>query len=409
VVAKAPGATEIALLTGGGDRPYAFGLAKALTSKGVYLDFIGSDELDSPELRSAPGLNFLNLRGSQRPNSRLREKISRVIRYYSRLIRYALVAKPRLFHILWNNKFQFFDRTVLMLYYKMLRKKVVLTAHNINAGARDSNDSHFNRLTLKLQYRLADHIFVHTEKMKSELVNNFTVSARAISVIPFGINNSVLDTDLTPLEAKERLGVGHDERTLLFFGSIAPYKGLEYLTAAFGHLITSGGNYRLIVAGGPKEHADAAYMDSVLGTLRPDVVRKRAILKPRFIPDDETEVYFKAADVLVLPYTHIFQSGVLFLGYKFGLPVIAADVGSLREDIVAGETGFLFKPKDPVDLVETIKMYFASDLYESLSKSRHEIRNYAQERHSWDRVGEVTRSVYVQLLANRGCRDHVRL
>jgi glycosyltransferase involved in cell wall biosynthesis len=52
------------------------------------------------------------------------------------------------------------------------------------------------------------------------------------------------------------------------------------------------------------------------------------------------EVYLKAADVMVLPYNEIFQSGVLFLGYSFGLPVIATDVGSFREEIVEGERGF---------------------------------------------------------------------
>ena len=63
------------------------------------------------------------------------------------------------------------------------------------------------------------------------------------------------------------------------------------------------------------------------------------ILKIEYVPDAETEVYFKAADVLALPYTHIFQSGVLSLGYGFGLPVIAADVGSLKEEIIEGKTG----------------------------------------------------------------------
>ncbi len=77
-----------------------------------------------------------------------------------------------------------------------------------------------------------------------------------------------------------------------------------------------------------------------------------------FIPDDETEVYFKAADVLVLPYRHIYQSGVLFLGYSFGLPVLAADVGALKEDIVEGKTGFVFRPEDPADLAETIARLF---------------------------------------------------
>ena len=95
--------------------------------------------------------------------------------YYARLIRYAATAKPRIFHILWNNKFESFDRTLLMLYYKVLGKKIVLTVHNVNAGRRDSKDTRLNRLTLRIQYRLADHIFVHTEKMKRELIEEFGV------------------------------------------------------------------------------------------------------------------------------------------------------------------------------------------------------------------------------------------
>ena len=80
----------------------------------------------------------------------------------------------------------------------------------------------------------------------------------------------------------------------------------------------------------------------------------RVIEKIEYVPDEATELYFKAADVLVLPYVRVFQSGVLFLGYSFGLPVIAADVGSLKEEIVEGKTGFVFKPQDSSDLARTI-------------------------------------------------------
>ncbi len=65
-----------------------------------------------------------------------------------------------------------------MLYYKMLGKKIVFTAHNINAGLRDSSDSAWNRWTLKIQYHLSDHIFVHTEKMKHELMKDFKVGEK---------------------------------------------------------------------------------------------------------------------------------------------------------------------------------------------------------------------------------------
>src|SRR5215469_2785245 len=172
---------SVALLTGGGDRPYVFGLVTSLVSKGVALDVIGSDELDSREIHGQPGVKFLNLRGNQRPDAGLPTKVLRVLRYYAKLICYAAKAKPKIFHILWNNKFELFDRTLLMLYYRLLGKKVVFTAHNVNAGRRDSQDTLLNRISLRMQYQLADCIFVHTEKMKQELVSEFAVSqSRAV-------------------------------------------------------------------------------------------------------------------------------------------------------------------------------------------------------------------------------------
>ena len=95
----------------------------ALVSKGVNLDIVGSDEIDSPELHTTPNLRFLNFRGSQRSNANFAEKLSKLLVYYAKLIRYAARSKPKILHILWNNKFEFFDRTILMLYYKAAGKK----------------------------------------------------------------------------------------------------------------------------------------------------------------------------------------------------------------------------------------------------------------------------------------------
>ena len=393
----------VTLLTGGGDRPYAFGLATELISKGAALDLIASDELDCPDFHGAPGVRFLNLRGEQRPDASLVRKMTRVLMYYAKLIRYAATADPKIFHILWNNKFLFFDRTLLTVYYKLLGKKIVLTLHNVNAGRRDSADSSLNRITLRVQYRLADHTFVHTEKMKSELIEEFGVRGTRVTVIPFGINNSVPNTSLTPIEAKRRLGIRDAEKTILFFGNIAQYKGLEYLVEAFQRLLAQHDDYRLIIAGRPKNCE--AYWAALREVIREDILQGRVLLREDYIPDDETEIYFKAADVVALPYRHIYQSGVLFLGYSFGLPVLAADVGSLRDDVVEGKTGFVFRPEDPIDLARAIKQYFGSDLYADLSSRRQEIKDYATERHSWDIVGQMTMSVYTDLLRLRSPRE----
>jgi len=391
----APGIAA-SLLTGGSDRPYVFGLTTSLTPKGVAFDLIGSDELDLPEFRNQFGVKFMNLRGSLEPDARFAEKVFRVLLYYARLFGYAATAKPDIFHILWNNKFEYFDRTLLMLYYRFLGKKIVLTVHNVNANRRDLTDTFLNRLTLRVQYRLTHHIFVHTEKMKRELMEDFGVRGARITVIPFGINNAAPTTSLTSAEAKQRLGLRRDEKAVLFFGRITPYKGLEYLTAAFRQVVARGENYRLMIAG--RQDRCPEYWNAILDKIHEDVERGQILLRADFIPDSEVEVYFKAADVLVLPYRDIYQSGVLFLGHGFGLPVIAADVGSLKDEIVEGKTGFSFRPEDPEDMARAIERYFASDLYKDLDSRRHEILRYATERHSWDLVGRMTTQVYANLL-----------
>jgi D-inositol-3-phosphate glycosyltransferase len=394
---------QVTLLTGGRDPHYAEGLARALAANGVRLDFIGSDVLESSSLRAAPGLRFLNLRGSQRQDASLPGKIARVLTYYFRLLRYSAVAKPKIFHILWNNRFETLDRTLMMLYYKALGKKVVLTVHNVNAGKRDGNDSLLNRLTLRIQYQLADHLFVHTEAMENELAQDFGVRKRAVTVIPFGINNIVPDTELTVTEAKQRLGIRNDEKTILFFGAIQPYKGVEYLLAAFQLLVASDRNYRLIIAGEVKRES-RRYAEQIGEIIEGELKGTGVIQRFEFIPDEEVELYFKAADLLVLPYKEIFQSGVLFLAYCFGLPVVATDVGSLREEIIEGRTGFLCPPENPGELAQAIRIYFQSDCFKELPSRRGEIREFAGRRHAWNAVSEQTRNVYTDLLAGTNHR-----
>lgn len=387
---------SVALLTGGGDKPYALGMAMALSAAGIFLDFIGSDDLEVPELLNDPHIRFLNLRGAQNPDSSVRQKVARVTLYYVRLLKYAASAEPRIFHVLWNNKLQLFDRTCLMLYYKALGKKITYTVHNVNAGERDANDTWLNRLSLRVQYHLVDHLFVHTDKMKRGLVSDFAVPPDKVSVIPFGINNTVPNTHLSTAQAKEKVGVRKTDKTMLFFGNIAPYKGLDILVAAFIELAKAEPDYRLLIVGRPKH--DQTYWRHIDELITRSEVRERIRKIIEYVRDEDTEIYFKAADVLILPYTHVFQSGVLFLGYSFGLPAIAADVGSLREEVIEGKTGFVCKPRDSSDLAQVIQSYFNSELFRNLENRRAEIRAYANEQYSWRRVTDIVTKAYSSIL-----------
>lgn len=392
-------ASQVAILTGGYDRPYALGLASSLIAEGVSFDFIGSDFLEAPELRESPNVRVLNLRGDVRPETSLRRRAARLVMYYARLLLYAATAEPRTFHILWNNKVEIFDRTVLMIYYRMLGKRIIFTVHNVNVRKRDGNDSALNRLTLRIQYKLVHHFFVHTERMKRDLQSDFNVLTEKISVIPFGINNTVPDTALTGREARVRLGLDASNKTALFFGNIAPYKGLEYLVEAMAHVTKTLAGCQLIIAGRPK--GPGAYWAAIERRIETLQLRESIIERIEYISDADTEMYFKAADVLVLPYIHVFQSGVLFLSYNFGLPVIATDVGSLREDIAEGKTGFVCKPCDAIALADAMKRYFASDLYRELASRRQSIRHSTRERYSWAKVASVTNDVYRTLSCQR--------
>src|SRR6185369_15107171 len=76
-------ATPVSVLTGGFDRPYAFGLTTSLAAKGIRLEVVGSDEVDSPEMHNTPGLNFFNFQKNNRRSGRV-AKILRVLSFYAR-------------------------------------------------------------------------------------------------------------------------------------------------------------------------------------------------------------------------------------------------------------------------------------------------------------------------------------
>ena len=393
-------AADIAVLSGGRDKHYSLGLAAALRERGISFEFLGSDLIDGPELHDSPLITYRNLRGDQSDNAPAHQKVVRVLRYYGRLIAYAVLARPSVFHVLWNNKFEWFDRTMLMGLYRLCGRKVAFTAHNVNIRAREGRDTPMNRLTLAIQYRLASAIFVHTEQMSRQLQDVFHVPVNKIQVIPFPLNSAVPDTVMDSSTARARLGIGPEEKVLLFYGQVAPYKGLEYLVQSLVHLRKTGTPYRLLIAGRIKK-SDKDYWREIQETISRSDLASLILSRIEFIPDEETEIYFKAADALVLPYVYIFQSGVLFLSYNFGLPVLAADVGSLKEDIVEGRTGFVFRPKDPASLARTIEVFFDSELYRNLPDRRKDIRGLALQNHSWNTVASSTIQVYGQLLNTR--------
>ena len=125
---------------------------------------------------------------------------------------------------------------------------------------------------------------------------------------------------------------------------------------------------------------------------------KNVLFRLQFIPVDEVETYFAAADCLVLPYKSIFQSGVIFLAYRLGLPIIATDVGSFREDIIDGTTGFICRQDDAEDMAEKLRMFFNSSLFRQREQTHANISEFAEKKYSWSHIGKQTYDVYARVL-----------
>jgi glycosyltransferase involved in cell wall biosynthesis len=390
---------QVALLTGGSDKPYALGLASALAARGTKIDFVGSDELNCAEICQLEGLRFLNLRGDQRENAPLAAKALRLLRYYARLVAFVAGTRAPVLHILWNNRFELFDRTVLMLYYRAMGKRIVLTAHNVNTAARNGNDTWLNRVSLRIQYHLCDHVFVHTAAMKEQLRAAFGVTESRISVVPFGINDTIPKTGASRSVARRQLGIAEGDRALLFFGQIVPYKGLEFLLEAVSILAERGERVTAIIAGKVKRGSEE-YWARTKRLIAGLGIGDRVIERIEFIPDEHVEPYFRAADAVVLPYVDIFQSGVPFLAFSFGIPVIASDVGSLRE-VVRNETGLLCRPRDSADLARAVLEFYRSELHPPSAEVQARIRRFAEERHSWETVSDRTMAIYASLAPAR--------
>lgn len=383
---------NITILHAGGETHYLNGLISGLVKiKGININIVGSNKTVGL-FDKFYNVKHFNLRGEQNPDSFILQKITRIIKYYVKLFIYVLKTDSELFHIQWLNKFYFFDRTFLLLYYKILGKKIVFTAHNVDDyGRPGQKSSKFNKWSLKFFYENVNHIIVHTQDCKLKLSSQFNIPSEKISVIPHGINILFPLSKITSIEAREKLNIQKNFKIILFFGMLKYYKGVDILIDAFELVLKDSSDYFLILAGYP---SDNKYVELLQTKIKQKKLSTNVLTLFKFIDDNEIELIMKAADCLVLPYRGIYQSGVLFLGYAFGLPIIASNVGNFSNDIIENKTGYIFNNEDITDLSIKIKNFFQSELFLKKENTRKQIIKYANDNYSWEKIGLKTFEIY---------------
>ncbi len=148
---------------------------------------------------------------------------------------------------------------------------------------------------------------------------------------------------------RKHWGVDDDTLVLLVFGHIRAYKGLEIALQALSLLQQQHHKIHLVVAGEFYEgHERAQRTVASLGLL-PCVT-----IIDQYIPEAEVPGLFAGADACLLPYLDATQSGVVKVAYRYGLPVLVSRVGGVAEDVIDGETGFVFAPGDPRAVAEAV-------------------------------------------------------
>ncbi|MCO5215738.1 MAG: glycosyltransferase family 4 protein [Thermomicrobiales bacterium] len=201
-------------------------------------------------------------------------------------------------------------------------------------------------------------------------------------IIPHGLYSTSYENTIDSSEARTHLNLAPENKVILFFGNVRPYKNVPELIYAFRKIEDC--SYRLIIAGRP---IDQQIKEEISALAADD---NRIMLQLDFIQPNDVQVYLNASDILVLPFREILNSGSTHLAISFNKPVLVPKIGSLEE--IAEEFGS--------DLVMTydgeLNAEILTDALEQACSSPEcypQIPDYLQ----WSSIGANTISAYREL------------
>jgi glycosyltransferase involved in cell wall biosynthesis len=254
------------------------------------------------------------------------------------------------------------------------RPPLVLTAHDVlprepRPGQLDAQ----RRL-----YERVDAVVVHSEHGAARLRDELGIDPARVHTIPHGAFTHLTElADSTPLPP-ELAAV--EQPVVLCFGLMRPYKGIDVLIEAW------------------REIDDAELW--IVGLPKMDIAPLRAAAPPnvrfveRFIVDREIPAFFRGADLVVLPYREIDQSGVLFTALAFGRPLLLSAVGGFPE-VAATGAAELVPPGDPAALHTALKGLLADPA--ARERLAEAARTAAAGPYAWDAIATQHLALYEAL------------
>jgi glycosyltransferase involved in cell wall biosynthesis len=250
----------------------------------------------------------------------------------------------------WNPLFSPVTGSLARL-FKKAGIETIIDCHNVLPHERTI----FDLLLTDFAFSPVASFITHSIKVQQELLAIFPEKSVHLAQLS------------VPAQLKEGVTRARSGRKILFFGLIRKYKGLDVLLRAMPKVLSEV-DCQLLVAG---EFYDS--IEKYDRIIRECGIQRRVSIENRYIKNEEVSGLFADADVLVMPYLSATQSGVAQMAIANRLPIIASDVGGLREVVIHNVNGLLVPPGDPSALADAIVNYFINDLGPTFARNMQAI------------------------------------
>ena len=240
--------------------------------------------------------------------------------------------------------------------------------------------------TRRLVLPRADAVVVHHDRGREALLRRHPRLRAPVRVVPLGVYAHLAHV----LEEPDR-PVDVAGPTVVLFGRLTPYKGLDLLYAALPRVATQVPGVRVVVAGSPAG-------DYVPPT-PPRVEGLTVDVRPGYLTTEEVGRLCRSATVVVCPYTDASQSGVVLTAQAFGAPVVVTDVGGLPEYVDDGRTGIVVPPADPQALAAALVRVLREPGL--AQRMREEVGRVTADERSWSRAAEALDAVHREVAQRR--------
>jgi D-inositol-3-phosphate glycosyltransferase len=284
-------------------------------------------------------------------------------------------ASSVIFHIFKGDVFEYIGTAAAYL----LNIQPVCIVHDVERLDRKVRHSLMKRIC-QMSFRL----IVHNTFSRSVLLTQWPEFSDKTAIVPHGNYTSQFADLPSTKSARATLDLPSDRFVLLFFGNPRHEKGLHILLEALAQA-RSKERLLLVIAGKLKPDMLKATTDYVKAHDLQASVR----IDAGHVSDELVASYFRAADIVVLPYLRVYESGVALMAMTLGRPVIASELPPLVDAVgTNGERGYLFPAGNPQKLAEQIDAALQDDA--RLQAKGIAAGDFARQERDWRRSAELT-------------------